>query len=102
MPVKRKYTGMKYGKSKAFCRKRFFSRMWRKRVTPRKMIPSINRTPISYTREIPLNNIVIPLGDNKVFFAAAYTLSNLTNYAEFTALFDQYRIRTIIVKFRLV
>lgn len=66
------------------------------------MIPSINRSPISYTREIPLNNLTIPIGDNKCFFASSFGVSAIPQIAEFTALFDQYRIRGVIAKFRLV
>lgn len=101
MPVKRKFTP-KYGKSKAFRRKRFFSRMWRTRVTPRKMIANINRTPIRYSREFSFPNLVLSAGTQRVFNSYYFTISQLPNYAEFTPLFDQYRIRTVILKVRLV
>lgn len=102
MPIKRKYTGMKYGKSKAYRRKRFLSRLYKRRVAMRKQIVSINRTPISYTREIPFNNIIITTGTNWVAFARSFSVSLLPNFSDFSGLFDQYRIRCIVAKFRLV
>lgn len=98
MPVKRKrslWWYLRRGKK----RRTVFRK--RSRVPMRKIV-SINKGAISYTCEIPLNNYLIPLGDNKVFFAQSYAISAIPNYAEFTALFDQYRIRRVIVKFRLI
>lgn len=65
-------------------------------------ILSINRNPISYTREIPLNNVTIPTGQNWVTFGAAFNIAQLPNILDFTSLFDVYRIRCIVAKFRLV
>lgn len=102
MAIKRKYTGAKYGKSKRFRRMRFLRKLWSRPVPPRKAIVNINRNPISYTREIPLNNLNIPIGSNWIGFSNYFTIANLPNLTEFTGLFDQYRIRTVIMKFRLV
>lgn len=74
----------------------------KRRVMARKAIASINRAPISYTREIPLNNLTIGTGSNWMAFASAFTVSQLPNLTEFNSLFDCYRIRCIIAKWRLV
>lgn len=63
---------------------------------------SINRRPIAYSREIPFNNILIPTGGNKVFFAQTFAANLLPNLTDFTGLFDQYRIRAVTCKFRLI
>lgn len=84
-------------------RRRFARRMPRiSRTTPKRMLSNINKHPISYIREVPFNNIQIPIGGNKVFFAYYFALTNLPNYTEFTNLFDQYRIKCAIIKFRLI
>lgn len=72
------------------------------RMGPRKMFTNINKVPISYTREVPYNNLVLASGNNKIFFSYAFSLDGLPNYTEFTPLFDVYRIMTVIAKFRLV
>lgn len=74
----------------------------RRRFAPKKRIASINRSPISYTREVPLANLQISTGQNKVFFAYQFQLDQLPNISDFQGLFDQFRIRCIIIKFRLV
>lgn len=95
----------------AFKRKRGGRRMLRRRprkaFRPRRARPakgpvSINKHAISYTREVPLNNLVITTGNNKVFFGYSFGLDQLPNYQEFSALFDQFRIRRVMMKFRLV
>lgn len=83
-------------------RKRRRTRFKGKRVPPKRAILAINKHPLSYIREIPANNLTIPLGDNKLYFANSFAIGALPNIAEFTPLFDQYRIRYIIAKFRLV
>lgn len=77
-------------------------RISRRRVGIRKMIPNINRTPIRYTREIIFPNLLIIPTTVNVFNSYYFTISQLNNYTEFTPLFDQYRIRTVIMKFRLI
>lgn len=98
---------MAYKKRGGFKGKRRMSRRPAKRSFKRKRMVrsapiSINRAPISYTREIPLNNLTITTGTNKVFFGYTFTADQLPNISDFQGLFDQYRIRSIVMKFRLV
>lgn len=71
-------------------------------VGAKKMFANINRVPISYSREIPYNNLVLTTGNNKIFFGYAMSLDGMPNYSEFTSLFDVYRIKGVTFKFRLI
>lgn len=100
MPAKRKYSP----KQRRFQRQRrqMIGCFAPKRVPMRKQIVSINRAPVSYTREFSYPNLQILTGNINVFNSYYFTLNSLPNYAEFTLLFDQYRIWTMIMKFRLI
>lgn len=66
-------------------------------------IANICRTPIRYSREVVLANIEHFSTISNVFVAQTFTLANhLTNYTEFTAMFDQYRLRSVVYKVRMM
>lgn len=73
-----------------------------KSAGPKQYIANINNTPIRYSREFSFPNLVILATNTAVYNSYYFTISQLPNYAEFTPLFDQYRIRTIVMKFRLI
>lgn len=71
-------------------------------IAPRKAV-SINRAPVSYSREFNYGGINIPIGSNQLLQGFQFTLQQLIpNYAEFTSLFDQYRLKKLVFKLRLV
>lgn len=101
MPIyKRKRS---YGRRARRVKPRVGRRMFRsRRIVPRKAV-NINRTPVRYSKETSVGNITIPSGTNSTTIAYFFTLAAwLSNYTEFTPLFDQYRLRRVIMKFRLV
>lgn len=65
---------------------------------------SINRAVCAYNREVALGtNITVPSGTNAVTFAYSFSLTGwCPNRAEFTELFDQYRLRCVVWKMRLI
>lgn len=65
-------------------------------------IANLRRDPIRVVKEQSLGNLNIPVGVNGAYWAFAPTLGDITNSSEFTVLFDQYRLRSVIVKFRLI
>lgn len=99
MPFVKKKRGFRRKGGGMFRRPR---RMLRRRRALGAKITSINKVPISYTREIPLNNLIIASGGNKVFFAYNFAADQLPNISDFQGLFDQYRIRAVTMKFRMV
>lgn len=71
-------------------------------IAPRKAL-NINKNPVSYHREYNYGNVVIAAGANSLFNAYSFTLQQLVpNYTEFSALFDQYRLRCLVFKIRMV
>lgn len=77
--------------------------MMKRRGYRRSRISNINKVPIRYSSEQALGNISVVSGTS--FTGAAYSIylaGFLPNYSEFSAMFDQYRLRTILMKFRLV
>ena len=96
-PYKRRRTASR--KPKATGRRKAYRRMRMARRTT----PSLNRSVVSYGREISGNNLTILSGTNSVFATYTFTLAqSLPNYAELTNVFDQYRIVYVIAKFRLI
>lgn len=58
-----------------------------------------NKQPVHYfKRSIYLQSAIVASGANN-FFAASYALNGLPNYTEFTALYDQYKITGVKLKF---
>lgn len=102
MPVyKRKRS---YGRRARRVKPRAGRRMFRsRRIAPKKAL-NINRAVVRYGREVPIStNLTIPIGANFNGYAYAFTLDGwLPNYTEFTNLFDQYRLRSVLFKMRLV
>lgn len=94
----------------AYKRKRAATPMRRKRTSRRRMYrrrryggASINRSLISYQREVGLGLLTIPAGTNTVFGAYAASLNSyIPNYSEFSNMFDQYRLKFVVWKFRLI
>lgn len=86
MPPMRKY---RRRQARGPARKRFARR-------PRQVQ---NRQPVHYfKRSVYLANAVSAVGANN-FFAAAYALNGIPNHTEFTALYDQYKITGVKLKF---
>lgn len=100
MPIyKRKRSS--YGKNKRRLRPRRTRLVSRKRM--RRSPVSINRNPVRYSKEVSVGNITVASGTNSITTAYFFTLAGwLTNSSEFTNLFDQYRLRCVIMKFRLI
>lgn len=63
---------------------------------------NIGRNPIKYSKEQAVGTMAILSGQTANYWAYAPTLDSLTNYAELTQLFDQYRLKTCVFKFRLI
>lgn len=87
-------------------RRRTRRRMSKYRITvgtPNRPL-SINRAVCSYNREVPLGgNITVASGTSSVTFAYSFTLTNMCpNRSEFSELFDQYRLRCIVWKMRMI
>lgn len=75
--------------------------MFRRRI---RRSANMNRAVIKYAREIPVStNLTIPSGSVFSTYGYYFTIDGwLPNYTEFTPLFDQYRLRSVIFKMRLV
>lgn len=97
---KRKWTSR--GKPRSYTKRPRYSRRRPRKVGFKRYIPSINKTPISYTREIPNNNLQITTGSNWMSWATTFSAGTLPNITEFSNLFDVYRIRRVTIKLRLV
>lgn len=87
-------------------RRRYRRRLSKYRVTagnPNRPL-SINRAVCAYNREVALSqNITVPSGTNYVTFAYAFAINGwLPNRLEFTELFDQYRLRCVVWRMRMV
>lgn len=82
-------------------RRRFIRRIRRPRI-PRSL--NINKSVCRYAREIPIStNLTIPSGSTFATYGYYFDLTGwLPNSTEFTVLFDQYRLRSVIFKMRLV
>ena len=94
MAYKRKRSTPKRGK-RTFRRRRMYRR--------KRGIPSLNRTPVSFTNEREAGYLSVSSGTNTVYGSFTITLASyLTNYTEFTSLFDSYRLKYAVFKFRLV
>ena len=71
-------------------------------IAPRKAL-SINRVPVSYSREYNYGGINLLSGTNQLLQGFQFTLQQLLpNYLEFTSLFDQYRLKKLVFKIRMV
>jgi len=58
-----------------------------------------NKQPVHYfKRSVYIQSAVVAAGANN-YFAAAYALNSIPNHAEFTALYDQYKITGVKVKY---
>ena len=50
-----------------------------------------------------MGNVNIPLGSNAVYNAWFFTIgAHLPGYNRFTSLFDQYRLKTVVLKVRML
>lgn len=98
MPMKRKRSTRRCTAGGPLSKRRYYRRRRRFSRTT-----DIGRTPITYRKEQGIEDLAILVGTNGTQWAYAFTLSNsLTNYTEFTNLFDQYRLKSVMIKFRLV
>lgn len=71
-------------------------------IAPRKAL-SINKNPVSYHREMSYGVYSIAPAGNTLLNSYTFTLQQLVpNYTEFTTLFDQYRLRCLVFKIRMV
>lgn len=78
-------------------------RRYMRRRRPLRRAVNIGRTPIKYVKEQGIEDIPVLVGTSGVTQAYAFTLAgSLTNYTEFTQLFDQYRLKSVMMKIRLV
>lgn len=82
-------------------RRRFIRRIRRPRIS---RALNINKSICRYSREIPVSsNLTIPSGSTFSTYGYYFDLTGwLPNSTEFTVLFDQYRLRSVIFKMRLV
>lgn len=79
-------------------RRRTFKK--RRKATPTALVPRTgNQKMYAFSRILFLQNqsLNVPVGPGVGFAVDTYALSQLPNYTEFTALYDQYRIKKILV-----
>ena len=91
----------KNANKKVMGKKKTFRRRWRKKLTPKALLPHyfVRRTSgaIETTENIDLGGVFA--GQTGVYKAYESMLNQLNNYAELTALFDNYRITAVKYEF---